>query len=157
MAPGLAGGVVPYGQSMMSAWRVAAGAAVIAGAAVVAGCSSSPSSPGTAVPAAVYRSPEQATLSWFYAVNHKDRADSLAHFTRAAAGQMNWGNGDTSTWPRFSALRCKPVSRGAAVALVYCTFAESQAPAVGNPDTFWTVDLQRQPDGRWLIDNYGQG
>ena len=29
--------------------------------------------------------------------------------------------------------------------------------AVGNPDSFWTIHLQRQPDGRWLIDNYGQG
>jgi hypothetical protein len=41
--------------------------------------------------------------------------------------------------------------------LVYCTFSESQAPAVGNPDSFWTVELQRQPDGRWLISSYGQG
>ena len=70
---------------------------------------------------------------------------------------MNWGNGDTSAWPVFSALHCKLASRGATTASVYCTFSESQAPAVGNPDSFWTVYLQRQPDGRWLIDNYGQG
>jgi len=35
--------------------------------------------------------------------------------------------------------------------------AESQSPSEGNPDTFWTVSLARQPNGRWLIDNYGQG
>jgi hypothetical protein len=29
--------------------------------------------------------------------------------------------------------------------------------SVGNPDSFWTVYLRRQPDGRWLITNYGQG
>jgi hypothetical protein len=45
----------------------------------------------------------------------------------------------------------------ATTASVYCTFSESRAPAVGNPDSFWTVDLQRQSDGRWLISNYGQG
>lgn len=64
---------------------------------------------------------------------------------------------DTSTWPVFSNLRCKPAGRGARTASVYCTFSESQAPAEGNPDSFWTVYLQRQPGGRWLIDNYGQG
>ena len=134
---------------------MAAGAAVIAGVVAVGGCGGSQDSRVTA--AALYRSHEQATLSWFYAINHKDKADAVAHFTRAAAGQMNWGNGDTSTWPTFSALHCKPASRGARTASVYCTFSESQAPAVGNPDSFWTVYLQRQPDGRWLIDNYGQG
>jgi hypothetical protein len=36
-------------------------------------------------------------------------------------------------------------------------FSESEAPAVGNPDIFWSVDLQRQADGRWLISAYGQG
>jgi len=42
-------------------------------------------------------------------------------------------------------------------ALVYCTFSESQALSVGNPESFWTVDLKRQSDERWLITNYGQG
>jgi hypothetical protein len=31
------------------------------------------------------------------------------------------------------------------------------APLVGNLDSFWAVDLQRQSDGRWLISAYGQG
>jgi len=105
----------------------------------------------------LYQSPEQATLSWFFAINHKDKAAAIAHFTRAAADQMNWGNGDTSTWATFSALQCRQVSRSATTASVYCTFNESQAPSVGNPDSFWTVYLHRQPDGRWLITNYGQG
>jgi hypothetical protein len=70
---------------------------------------------------------------------------------------MNGGNGDTSTWATFSALHCKQVSRTATTAAVYCTFNESQAPSNGTPSSFWTVSLHRQPDGRWLITNYGQG
>ena len=151
---------------MTARWGVAA--TLIACAVAVSGCGSSPeskaSSPSAPTPgradlpaASSYQSPEQATLSWFYAVNHKDKAAAVAHFESAAADQMDWGGGDTSTWPTFSALHCQPTSQSATTALVYCTFSESQAPAVGNPDSFWTVELQRQPDGRWLISNYGQG
>ncbi|HET6964159.1 MAG TPA: hypothetical protein VFH58_05260 [Acidimicrobiales bacterium] len=69
---------------------------------------------------------------------------------------MNWGNGDPSTWPTFSSLDCRPQSQSRSTATVYCTFNESQAPAVGNPDSFWTVYLRLQADGRWLITGYGQ-
>jgi hypothetical protein len=143
--------------------------ATLIACAAVSGCGSSPdskvSSP-TASPtseradlpaASSYQSPEQATLSWFYAINHKDKAAAVAHFEPAAADQMNWGDGDPSTWPTFSALHCKPTSQSATTASVYCTFSESQAPSVGNPDSFWTVELERQPDRRWLISTYGQG
>jgi hypothetical protein len=107
---------------------MAAEAAVIAGAVAMAGCASEqrpqsqgaqspisqsqarqsrdPQSQGPQVPSAtVYQSPEQATLSWFYAINHKDKADAIAHFTRTAATQMDWGGGNASTWPTFSALQ----------------------------------------------------
>jgi hypothetical protein len=70
------------------------------------------------------RSPVQATLSWFAAINHKDKAGAAAHLEPAAAGQMNWGNGDTSTWPAFSALHCKQATSSAAIASVYCTFSD---------------------------------
>ena len=96
-------------------------------------------------------------MAWFSAINRKDRAAAVEAFVPSAADMMNWGNGDTSTWPTFSALSCRPQAQTASTASVYCTFDESQAPAVGNPDTFWTVYLQRQPTGSWLIDNYGQG
>jgi hypothetical protein len=104
-----------------------------------------------------FATPLQATLSWFAAVNAKDGAAAVAHFVPADASMMNWGNGDTSTWSTFTRLRCKQLSAGAASATVYCSFDESQSPSEGNPDSFWTVSLARQPDGRWLIDNYGQG
>ena len=145
---------------------VTAAAALIVGACTVAGCSSSAGSAASSPPShttgranvtALYQSPEQATLSWFFAINHKDKAAAIAHFEPAAAGQMNWGNGNTSTWSTFTALHCKQVSRTTTTASVHCTFNESQAPSVGNPDSFWTVYLHRQPDGRWLITGYGQG
>jgi hypothetical protein len=153
---------------MKAARGVTAATILIACATAAAGCGSSPGSkassqasrqPGRASVSgvALYQSPQQATLSWFRAINHKDKAAAVAHFTPAAAGQMNWGNGDTSTWATFSALHCKQVSRSGTTASVYCTFKESQAPSVGNPDSFWTVYLHRQPDGQWLITNYGQG
>ncbi len=90
-------------------------------------------------------------------MNAKDRAAAVAHFVPADASMMNWGNGDASTWSTFTRLQCKPLSQDAASATVYCSFDESQSLSEGNPDTFWTVSLARQPDGRWLIDNYGQG
>jgi hypothetical protein len=31
------------------------------------------------------------------------------------------------------------------------------APSIGNLDSFWAADLQRQSDGRWLFSTYGQG
>jgi len=135
--------------------RSAGGVAVI-GVLAAAGCGATP--PSTPAAAVRYGSPELAALSWFYAVNHKDGAAAVAHFTRAAAGQMAWGGGDTSTWPTFSALRCQPARlQSATAATVFCSFSESASAAEGNPDSSWTVWLQRQRDRRWLIDNYGQG
>jgi len=121
--------------------------------------SASASSPGAvaAVTVSSFETPLQAALSWFAAVNAKEAAAAVAHFVPADADMMNWGNGDTSTWSTFTRLRCKPLSQDAASATVYCSFDESQSPSEGNPDSFWTVWLARQPDGRWLIDNYGQG
>jgi hypothetical protein len=119
------------------------------------------SAPATAAAVSVsvssFGTPLQATLSWFAAVNAKDKAAAVAHFAPADASMMGWGNGDTSTWSTFTRLRCKQLSQDGTSATVYCSFAESQSPSEGNPDTFWTVWLARQPDGRWLIDNYGQG
>lgn len=91
-----------------------AGVALIAWAGAVAGCGSSAGpkasghsthNPGSVSvsAASLFQSPEQATLSWFFAINHKDKAAAVAHFTPAAAGQMDWGYGDTSTWPMISA------------------------------------------------------
>jgi hypothetical protein len=70
---------------------------------------------------------------------------------------MAWGGGNTSGWPTFSDVRCHLVSAKASDAQVSCTFTESQAADVGNPDSFWGIDMHRRGAAPWLIDNYGQG
>jgi hypothetical protein len=90
-------------------------------------------------------------------VNAKDRAAAVAHFLPARTDQMNWGGGDTATWSTFTGVRCQTTSQTAASAAVYCSFTESASPSEGNPDSSWTVWLDRQPDGRWLIEDYGNG
>ena len=143
----------------MTTKRAGTFTALLAMAIWVLGCGSTHPTVSSSLttPPLTKQSPEQATLAWFSAVNHKDKAEAVADFEPSAADQMNWGNGDTSTWPTFSAVHCKPLQQSAEAASIYCTFSESAAAAVGNPDTFWTVYLQRQPDQRWLIANYGQG
>ena len=42
-----------------------------------------------AQPVAEYQSPVRATLSWFAAINQKDKAAAIAHFEPAAAFMMN--------------------------------------------------------------------
>jgi hypothetical protein len=67
------------------------------------------------------------------------------------------GYGGSPAWPTFSALHCRQTSAYGTTAVVLCTFNDSGGLAGLQQDNFWTVDLQRQPDGRWLITNYGQG
>ena len=118
--------------------------------------SAAPAAPA-ASPVASFATPLQAALSWFAAVNAKDRAAAVAHFLPARANEMNWGGGDTATWSTFTGVRCQTTSQAAASAAVYCSFTESASPSEGNPDSSWTVWLDRQPDGRWLIEDYGNG
>jgi hypothetical protein len=156
---------------MSAARGVSVAAALIAGAGVVAGCGSSPGSEDSAAAShklgqanvsaeLLYQSPAQATLSWFFAINRKDKAAVLAHFDRAVPsvhGQLAaWASSKPSRWSTFSALHCRQISRNATTASVRCTFKESWSPYEGNPDSWWTVYLDRQPDGRWLITGYGQ-
>jgi hypothetical protein len=151
---------------MRSLRRAIAGATLIVGASAAA-CSSSPGptasshsshNPARAStsPAALYQSPEQATVSWFYALNHKDMTAAVAHFAPAAVSMMDWYGG-SSAYPTFSSLRCRQVSAYGTTASVLCTFKELHVEPGTQADNFWTVELQRQPDGRWLITNYGTG
>jgi hypothetical protein len=143
-----------------------AGATLIVGASAAA-CSSSPGSAASSrsshepartsiSAAALYQSPEQATVSWFYALNHKDMAAAISHFAPAAAAMMDWYGG-TSAYPGFSELHCRQISSYGSTASVYCTFKELHPEPGTQVDDFWTVELQRQPDERWLITNYGTG
>lgn len=113
----------------------------------------------TDVSPSAFDSPTTAARSWFAAVNRKDRPAALAHFEPASARIGDWGAGP-STWPTFSSVACKgetETSSPAGDARVRCSFHESDAPAAGQPSSWWDVYLRRQPDGRWLISSYGQG
>lgn len=96
-------------------------------------------------------------MSWFYALNHKDKAAAIAHFTPAAAGMMRDSYGGAAAYPTFSQLHCRQISSYGTTATVLCTFTELHPEPGTQVDNFWTLELQRQPDGRWLITNYGTG
>ena len=111
----------------------------------------------TTVHAITPQSPVQKAYGWFKSVNNKDYPAAVAYFEPTARDMMEWGGGNTSGWPTFSNLRCKLVTETVTDAQVQCTFRESQAADVGNPDSFWGIDMHRVGTGPWFIDNYGQG
>ena len=118
------------------------------------GCAAKGPSDGST---AVFRTPLEATVSWFSAINGKDGSATLAHFTsHGSGGRASW-TGDPSGWPTFSHLRCRPLQATASTASVRCAFHESSAADAGQPDSFWDVDLVKGSRHEWLIDNYGQG
>lgn len=136
---------------------VAAGAVGLAAVLAVAGCAAGQTQ--GASPSA-FDTPTAAAVSWFAAVNRKDRAAALAHFTPGSTRTGDWGTGP-ATWPTFASVECKDETEGAGDATgdarVHCDFRESGAPSAGQPSSWWDVYLRRQPDGRWLIYAYGQG
>jgi hypothetical protein len=101
--------------------------------------------------------PLAAAQSWFAAINAKDLKSAQSHFVVSQRSMMDWGGGDTATWSTFSHLHCKTLSHSGVAAVIYCSFSESASPSEGNPDSFWTISLQRSGHGPWLINNYGQG
>jgi hypothetical protein len=105
----------------------------------------------------VTNGPVQTTYAWFRSVNDKDLSATQRHFEPNQRGMMVWGGGDTATWPTFTAIHCSTTDQKSDFAVLYCSFTESPGAAVGNPDSFWSVVLHRQPPGRWLISSYGQG
>jgi hypothetical protein len=128
-------------------WLVSAGLGIAA-------CGSPPT------PSAVeslISTPLLAARSWFQSINDKNLTAAEDHFVPAARDMMDWGGGDTSTWSTFTDLHCRTLSDNRGRATVLCNFVESASSSEGNPDSFWTVSLQRQAPGIWLINNYGQG
>ena len=127
--------------------------------AVAAGCGWAGAA-GGADPGAVSQAPgtpAQAALSWFRAIDAKDRQLVLAAFAPGNASGTSWHAWSPEAWPTFSAVRCKGESQTPTRATVRCVFSESRAPSVGNPVGFWSVSFVRVRQGRWLIVNYGQG
>lgn len=140
--------------SQTSGVRWGAFASLVGVALSLTACSSGPSSYSGPLPQIQVQSPVETTIGWFKAVDDRDAPLALAHFAAAARDQMKW-----SSWgPSFTHLHCSPQSESAKEAEVYCRYAEINDPGTGmsNQD-FWDVYLQREPSGRWLINNYGQG
>jgi hypothetical protein len=100
------------------------------------------------------QSPINTTLSWFAAINARDMPLALAHFVPVDRDMMEW-----SSWGvPFEDVHCSLMNRSTARASVYCTFNDINDANMGMSNvSFWTVSLQRERSGRWLINNYGQG
>jgi hypothetical protein len=127
---------------------------VLVGASVLAACGSTPA---TIDSSNVGVTPLALAQSWFKSINIKDLSAARGDFVPSARSMMDWGGGDTSTWSTFTKLHCKTLQESGRNAAVYCSFDESPSPSEGNPDSFWTISMQRSESGRWLINNYGQG
>jgi hypothetical protein len=104
-------------------------------------------------PKIAIQSPVRTTEAWFAAVNAQNMPLAQAHFAPADRDQMDW-----SSWGQpFTHLHCSLTSRSQRSAGVNCTFSPQTDPSSGmSGDDFWTVDLVREPSGRWLITGYGQ-
>jgi hypothetical protein len=120
-----------------------------------AACSTRPSSYSGSLPQIEVQSPVNTTVAWFKALNDQNASLALAHFVPADRGMMRW-----SQWgPPFNHLRCSLRAQTSGdQADVRCTFDDINDPDTGMSNvSFWDVYLQREPSGRWLINNYGQG
>lgn len=122
----------------------------------MAACSAAPSpESGRATPAPA--SAVEAAYSWFNVINAKNVSQSASYFAPGHEGMMNWNSGDTGEWPTFSNVQCKPLSEKATNQKdVLCSFKESGPPGT-QLDSFWTITFRKQPNGSWLIINYGTG
>jgi hypothetical protein len=131
-------------------WVIALVVVVVAGGSIAWAVSSSKGGP---LPTISVQPPVATTLSWFSAVNSQDMPLALAHFVPADRGMMEW-----SQWgPPFNNLHCSLSSEVAKDAHVLCTFDKINDPETGMSNTsFWSVYLQQEPSGRWLINSYGQ-
>lgn len=131
-------------------------ATVASGSLLLAGCAAS-TGHGSSGTASGSLTPVQTALAWFRAINARDGSRAQSYFVPARAFMTEWVYGYRSTGPPFVDVRCRPEGRATTTANVYCTFKESPSPDEGNPDTFWSISMERKAGGRWLIDNYGQG
>ena len=100
--------------------------------------------------------PVQTAVAWFHAINTDNVAVARGLYVQSQVGQIAWLNQPRSDLSTFSDIRCRPTSTSSNTAAVLCTFKESASPSEGNPDSFWSVYMQRAPKGRWLINGYGQ-
>jgi hypothetical protein len=112
------------------------------------GCANQP------LPSIPVQSPVDTAYSWFKAINDHDQSLVLAHI---ATGERNEPNLDMSGLT-FSDVECHLESESSATAQVHCTFSV-QYPPNSDPGegvgTDWVIQVECQPPGPWLIENYG--
>jgi len=113
----------------------------------LAGCSSGP------LPTVAFQAPTETAYSWFQAINDHNEPLALAHFTAASRAAMAWSDFGAIS---FTNVNCHLVAQTSTAAEVACTFSEN-APPGDQADAGWTISMERQPPGPWLIYNYGQG
>jgi hypothetical protein len=130
--------------------RALTGTAILA-ALGLAGCSSTPSE----APARPL-TPVETAMAWFHAINTDDVPTARGLFVPSQRQQIAWLNQPKSDLSTFTHLHCGSTSTSSERASVKCTFRESASPTEGNPDSFWSIYMQRAPGGHWLINGYGQ-
>jgi len=100
------------------------------------------------------QSPLATVLSWFHAINDGNQALAMAHFASADRDQMEWSAFGSFT---FQNLRCHDIGVTLGNATVYCSFQIRNPTPDLEGDSFWTIDMDRERSGRWLITSYGTG
>jgi hypothetical protein len=100
--------------------------------------------------------PVETAMAWFHAINTDNVTAARDLFVPNQRQQIAWMDQPRSDLSTFSNLHCASESESANKAAVRCTFKESASPTEGNPDSFWSVYMQRAPSRGWLINNYGQ-
>jgi hypothetical protein len=123
---------------------------------VIASVGLSACSSGSASTETKALTPVETAMAWFHAINTDNVAAARALFVPSQRQQIAWMDQPRSDLSTFSDLRCATESTSANKAAVRCTFKESASPSEGNPDSFWSVYMQRAPAGSWLINGYGQ-
>ena len=134
-------------------WSRVCGVAVGSAAIALSGWSSA----GAAAKSAPPRTPVQTALAWFRAIDAKNAPKAESYFTPRQRSLTEWVTGYVSKGKPFTDVHCRSENQKASTANVYCTFVEAPSPDRGNPDTFWTISMQKSSGGHWLIDSYGQG
>jgi hypothetical protein len=99
--------------------------------------------------------PVDSVTDWFAAINSDNVPAVQAHFADA-----NWAEAwkDPAPPDLFQDLRCTAQTQTETTAIIDCTFHVREGwGGMEAGDSWWSVELKRQPPGPWLITNYGQG
>ncbi len=96
--------------------------------------------------------PTETALAWFAAIDAQDQKATDALMT--SSSDWDWTNPAPKN--AFTNVRCHPEGQSTgAGASVHCTFTEAPGDWSGNPDTWWTIYMQKS-GGKWLVYDHGQ-